>query len=66
MLHEKDNGRFDSVEDENAYLQWKVLQLEILVEERTRERNAAYGDTLRLNAALREVPKYLSLLVERP
>lgn len=66
MFDKENNDRFDSKEELIAHLEWENLQLKAALEERTRERNLAYGDSIRYAAALREVPKFLQMYVERP
>lgn len=66
MLDKNDSGRFDSVEDLIAHLEWENLNLKIALDEARRDLKQAYGDNLKFAAALREVPKFMSMYIERP
>lgn len=66
MLDKDNRDRFDSKEDLIAHLEWENLHLRVALEEAKRDRSQAYGQLLQAHAALREVPKFMSMYVERP
>lgn len=66
MIQDDHKDRFDSKEELIAHLEWENLTLKVALEEARRDLKQAYGDNLKFAAALREVPKFMSMYVERP
>lgn len=66
MVNKEDSGRFDSTEELIAHLEWENLTLKLALDESKRDCKQAYGQLLQAHAALREVPKFMSMYVERP
>ena len=66
MLHKEDIETVESLKEENAFLQWENLHLKVALAEVKRDYKQVCGDNLKFAAALREVPKFMSMYVERP